>query len=305
MEKIIELITFILNISLISIGTILILIYITNKSLHHYPFYCNLLILLEIVLYNIFRIIIKNQKIIFIEIKSELKTNICYIQAFLLSFFEKLLLTTLSIDSFLTYFGTAKMYYYKINEKYFFYIFLLISIFISIFLPLLYLFKDSPKNLSEDACYPEISDYNKFIEFFFMSFLVCFNFYFILSVLFFLSEKMKLLVEGGKNLTNYNSTFIMIIFMFLLNGFLYLIFLLNINKKMFINEKYFDIFFLSTCLIVEIFYCVNKRVVRAILYIITCGYIKINNKNIEEKESETRVILTGSDGIISDLNLTI
>ena len=304
MELNIESIAYILKISLISISLILILIYIASKSLHYYPFYCNLLLLLIILLYNIFSIIIKNEEIFFIKIKDKFKTNICYTQAFLLFFLDKLLLTTLSMNSFLTYFGTAKMNFYKSHEKTFFFSFLLISIIISIFPPLLYLIKDSPKKIDELRV-PAYGKYNRIVEFIFVSFLVCFNFYFILNVLLYISEKTKIFIIAGKNMNYYNSTFIMIISMFFLNGFLYLIRLLVINKKMFIDEKYFNIFFLSTCIIIEIFYCVNKRVFRSLVYVITCCREKKNNRNSKEKESDARFTLTGSDALYSDLNLSL
>ena len=62
---------------------------------------------------------------------------------------------------------------------------------------------------------------------------------------------------------------------------------------------------MSACIIIEIFYCVNKRVFISLIYIITCCREKKINRNTKEKESDARFTLTESDGLYSDLNLSL
>ena len=302
-----ELITFILYLVIIITSLILVIIYIGNKSLHYYPFYCNLILLLIILLNNILRILIQKDKLLFYK---EMKTNeyICYGQAFILSFLDKLMLSTLTMNSLLIFCGTTKKNIYKTYEKYIFYSFLCISIIISIILPSIYLFKSNliESNENKNFCYPIINGYRKIIDFSFISFILCFNFYLLLNILFYLSEKMKIKFYGEKNTINYNNAFAIIIFMFLINGFFYLIILLKINNKLFFNEKYFDLCYSSISLIIEIFYSINKRVAKTFLFVITCGKKKyINDKSTKEKDTDTRATLTGSEGMLSDISLSI
>ena len=303
--EIYELITFILNLIIIITCLILIIIYICNKSLHFYIFYCNLILLIILLLNNSLRIIIKQDK--FLMFKKKIPTYICYGQAFLLSFLDKLMLCTLTMSSFLISFGTTKNKFYKLYEKSFFYFFLCLSLFVSSILSALYLIKgdDLIENSDEDYYYPIIEDYNKTIDFSFVSFLLCFNFYLLLNIPFYLSEKMKTKIFGEKNIINYNNAFIIIIFMFLINGFLYIISLLKIHDYLFFNKKYFDLCYASISLIIEIFYSINKKVARGLLCLINCCNTKNNNdKNSKEKDSDTRMTLTGSEGIISDISLS-
>ena len=296
-----ELITFILNLIIIITSFILIIIYIANKSLHFYLFYCNLILLLIIFLSNIL-LLIKRDKLLKNGEKGIFK-YICYGQAFLLAFFDKLMIFTLTMNSFLIFYGTTNNKSYKSYEKSIFYLFLYINIFLSIFFSVFYLFYSNPgdKESDKDICYPSFDNYNKFIDFSLVSFLLCFNFYLLLNIPFYLSEKMKSKIYEDKNIINYNNAFVVVIFMFLINGFLYLIILLNTYKKLFFGKKYFDLYYASISLIIEIFYSINKRVARTLL----C-YKKYNNdKNIKEKESDSRMGLTGSEGILSDISLSV
>ena len=305
--EIYELITFILNLIIIITSLIIIIIYIVNKSLHYYPFYCNLILLIIILLNNILRILVKKDKFLFF-IEITINEYVCYGQAFLLSFLDKLMLSTLTMNSFLIFFGTTKNNLYKTKEKFIFYCFLCISIFVSIILPLIYLFKSNPNKSNENInlCYPIIDDYNRIIDFSFVSFILCFNFYLLINIPFYLSEKLKTKAHTEKNIINYNKAFAIIIFMFLINGFFYLIILLNIKNSLFFDKQYFELYYTLTTLVIEIFYSINKGVARTLLCVITCNKIKnINDKNIKEKESETRMTLTGSEGILSDISLSI
>ncbi len=306
-----EKITYMLNIVIISISIILIIIYISYKFFHQYYFYCNLLFLFLFLINNILRIIEKRKDNTFND-DTSINDIICKTQAYLLSFTDKLILTILSMISFLTYYGNSNYIYYKTHESKFFFFSLLISILISLSLPLFYYFLGCSINLNSQICFIEYDEYdennnkcyNRIIDFCFVSFLLCFNFYYLLNILFYLTAVMRDKISAGKNVVNYNSNLVIIIFIYLFNGFLYLIILLRLNEKMFLDDKYFDLCYIITCLVIEVFYCVNKHVLKIFLYVLSCCRVKFNNNSKNEYTDNNR-INTGSDILFSDLSLSL
>ena len=292
-----ELITMIINALIIFINIILIIIYIKNKAFHHYSFYCNLLLLIVILLNNIVRIFQTLEK------NSKLNKFICYGQAILLSFSDSLILLIISMISSLAYFSVINKEYYKLHEKSIFLIFFFISLLISIILPIIYLFIDSPIKTSDHYCCPKDNEFNRIIYFSFTTLLLCLNVYNILSMLFYFSDKKKFhILHEGQNKLNYNYIFITLFLMLFSDGLLFFIILLKIDNILLLQDNDIDLWYILSCFIVEIFYCINKKILNLLLNIITCRHLRNENNDLQEHDSE-REVFTGSEGIFSDLNL--
>ena len=99
--------TIILNIVIGLISFYLLILFIKSKDLHNYPSYNTMIISLIILIDNAFRLFPANNY-------SEL---IQYIQAFTLTFLDKLLLTTMTSQTFILFLGMVKTQFYYKHEK--------------------------------------------------------------------------------------------------------------------------------------------------------------------------------------------
>jgi len=101
----------ILNILIIIIGLYLSFLLIKSKSFHTYPCYNMIIFSLILFLDNILRILP------FTDSKRGKHNTLEYIQAYLLVFFDKLILATLTMHAFIFYLGVIKTEFYYCHEK--------------------------------------------------------------------------------------------------------------------------------------------------------------------------------------------
>ena len=103
---------YILNGFMIAIGLYLLFLYIKSKDFHTYSCYNIIIMSLIILLDNIIRIIpVKSWPVFF-----------HYFQAFLLVFFDKMILSILSMQIIVIYIGIIKTEIYEKNEKKYLYL---------------------------------------------------------------------------------------------------------------------------------------------------------------------------------------
>lgn len=245
-----ELLVLLLNIPIVLISFYLLFIYIKSKTFRQYPCYNNILLSLVILIDNTLRLI-----------HNPSNQFICFSQTFLLLLFDKLLLTTITINSFLTYLGVLKRKFYISHEKLIFYLSLCFNIGISFLISILFFVQGQVKTTIHGYCYiSEIRSSKEIIDIIFIFILFCFNIYFILQLLLFVSRKLNRasITENNENIYQFHYT--SILFMFLINEFLFLLVILIIKKKLFVEEKYYDLFYSLTCLGLDIFYTFNKTI---------------------------------------------
>ena len=116
--------TITLNIIIILISFYLLFLYIKSTTFHKYPCYNIIILSFIIFIDNILRLIP-------LEIFK-------YIQAFILTFLDKLLLTTITSQAYIIYLGVVKTKFYYKYEKIIFFSTLFITIFIDLLIMIIF-----------------------------------------------------------------------------------------------------------------------------------------------------------------------
>ena len=283
MEKT-EIVTIAINGLLLIITILILYIHISNKYFHLYPCYIKLIICISIFFNNALYLIKLR------EINSKLDKIICYSKGFFLSFFDKLILFTLIINTLILYLGILRRQYYSRNQKKIFHTLILVSIIISFGLSIFHIVKDTPTK-NKNCLIPD-KDLNVYIDFSFASFLLCIDVFCILKILLYLLDKKREITSNSStNKKDYNHHFNIILLMLLIDGAYFILILLRIHKTLSLNEEYFNLLYLGICLIVYFFYAINKNVFGEIVRIVLC---KKNNNELLERD------LSSFSGTIED-----
>lgn len=277
------------NFIIIFITTCLIIIYAKTKSLHSYPCYFNILLSSVISLDNIIRLI---KFIDFDNIQFDPNKSFrCNFQGFSLVFLDKLMLTTMTIFSIISYIGLTKNEFYNHYEKYIFIILTIISFVISLVLAILFMLNGVVNN--EDICYVspnELKVNKKLIDFIVTSILFVINFFCILRLLI---KIFKIMKEGSNNeRKNYISHFCKYIFIFILSNTTFIVVILIILNKFLDNTVLTSLCYIILSLFIVLFYTVNRRVLGEGVNIICC--VKEEKKNKEEEGIEITNIRSDS-----------
>ena len=240
---------YILNVLMILIGVYLFFLFIKSKDFHGYSTYNIFIMSLTILLDNIIRII---------PIKS-LPTFFHYLEAFLLVFFDKLILSILSMQIIVIYIGIMWVETYSKNEKIIFIIGTIICIIISAILAIFCL--AIPKEIFEAETYFYCSgDWagKKYIDVIFNAILLAINFFCIAVVLSYFSKKKQSAEAGIIEDLGYKRQFIRFMIIFFINIFFILeIFLIVYN----LLPGNIDFIYLCSCLVVDLCYSINSTVI--------------------------------------------
>ena len=136
------LICFIFSILIILVTFCIIFIYIKAKDLRSYPGYFNIIISLVIAIDNILRLI---------PVGGDNDDIMCLIQGFSLALFDKLMLTSMTVYSLISFLGIIKIELYKYYEKCIFIVLISLSFLISLILAILFILNGTFKY--DDICY--------------------------------------------------------------------------------------------------------------------------------------------------------
>lgn len=278
-----EIITLIVNIFIVVITLYLVLIYCRSKDFRNYPCSNNIILSIVILIDNAVRLI-RFPNISFI----------CYTQSFLLSFFDKLVLTALTTLNFLTFLGVLKRNFYVSHEKIIFYVSHSISFLLSLIMTIIFWFLCYVENENVPYCYPEPSGDKpkKIIDTIFTLCLFSFDIFCILKLLLFLSESIKEVSDNNINDLNFQHHYITTILTFIFNEFMFLIVILIINNKLFVPDQYIDLVYVSSCFLVDAYYSFNKTIFKETLKIF-CGkknavQLRTNDSFLSEEDKISR-----------------
>ena len=272
--EVLDIITVVLNILLILISSYLFFLYLKSKSFHLYPCYNIIILSFIIFIDNILRIIDTR----------EFPKVFQYIQAILLTYLDKLLLTTITSQAFIYYLGVVKTDFYYKYEKTIFYLTLLITMLIDlIIIIILFSISFEITNYKEENGYDgnkyyyykaeEGKHYKKIIDTAFNTVFLLINIICISLLLFYISHKKKQASLGLIEDLDYGYHYTKFGFMFIINSTLFVESYLIIFNKIAIEN--IDIIYLSTCLVVDLFYTINKIIIKETLKIFCT---KIYNK---------------------------
>ena len=263
--------TYILNIIIIIITVYLIILYIKSNSFKIYPCY-NILILSFVMLFdNILRII-------FVGDIDALK----YIQAITLTSLDKFLLTTLTAQIFIIYMGVCNTKLYFSREKCIFFSTLLVGLFISIVLGVVYvniegLIMYGIYNYTHDSIPKRISDTIFNAVFLLINTICC------VLLLIYISNKRKEASLGIIEDLDYGHHHTKVICMFIFNSLLFIESYLIIYDKFPTDEV--DLIYLITCIVILLYYTLNKIIMKETCRIFCKSYYDKNYPTVKKNDS--------------------
>ena len=277
--------TLIVNILIIIIGFYLFFLFVKSKSFHTYPCYNMIIFSLILLLDNIFRIIpLKDSD-------DKHKTFLEYLVAFILVFFDKLILATLTMHMLVFYLGAAKTKFYFAHERAIFLVPFIINITVCFIISLVYVWAIGivrPDNKIYHYC--GYTEGKKWADTVFNSVYFCVNLFSSINLVVFICQRKKDAESGLIEDLDYKRNSLRIFVLFLLNVATFLESYLIVFKKL--GGIKADLVYLTTCLLIDLYNSINR-----IVYIETIkifckkkyeSYAKANdlNKLLDDDEGE-------------------
>jgi hypothetical protein len=263
----------ILNIFIILIAIFIFTIYIKDKQFHTVPCYNMMTISLLLFLDNILRLIPTEG------------SDVCqYIQAFILITFDKLLLNVLTVQAIIYYLGVIKTQFYYANEKIIYIMSLIISVVISVILASLYI--SYGKVNYGIYSYSNDSELKRIIDPTFIGILIFVNLFCIIILLVYVSGKKREASKGLIEDLDYGHHFIRILLMFFVNILTFIEQYLIIYDALDGLHIDIDLLYLSTCLIIDLFYTINKTIYEETLKLF-CHKAVNKPKNIKMEDDNS------------------
>jgi len=257
----------------------LIFIYIKSKF-NSYPYYFNIFFCVTISLNNIIRLITGERK------ADEEASAACKAQAIFLTFSDKLILACVCSYSFINYLGMTRTEFYKNKEKVIFIVLAVISILISIISTIIFI--SQGYSTHSHFCYADTSNSVKKISdsiitgILFGVSLLC------LIILMVNIIKLKNTLESESSGRSSNIGYHLCRFSFdiIINIALFIYIFLIINKTLSWGSIAKDIIYIILCLIIEVFFTVNKEFIKETKRILTCQKINTEDNSIATEDNE-------------------
>ena len=253
----------------------IIIVYIKSKFFHSYAYYFNILFTLIICIRNLMRLI---QKIEY--------NGFCFFQAFLLSTFDKFIQVQITSYSIINYIGMFSNKFFEGNKKQIFIMLTALSAFYSFGLTIIFI----SQGLSGEAycCYVKTSaSLKKILDTLFSVILLSINLFCTLRIILTLCKSKNQNMENKKksdDIKRHLSRFISEIFFV---TFIFLIVIFTVNKIFMddIEKEFKEIMYEILLLIMEIFYTMNKEILKEVKRIFCCK--KEDNDANQEEIGET------------------
>ena len=242
--------TIILNVVFILVAIYIFILYVKDKNFHTVPCYNMIIITLLLFLDNVLRIIPVGSNDI-----------MQYIQAFILVFFDKVLLNILTIQAIIYYLGVIKTQIYYANEKVIYITSFVINLIIGIILASIYIIVNGKTKYGIYwYCGDSITNLKKIIDSTFIGILIAINFFCILILLIYISGKKRKASRGEIEDLGYCHHFTRVLLMFFVNMLTFIEQYFIIYDVFDYNVVNVDLVYLSTCLIIDLFYTLNKTI---------------------------------------------
>jgi len=224
-----------------------------------YPCYLNIILSTTLIIDNIVR---------YISIEGN-ESFSCKFQAFILAVFDKLILTSITVNSYLTYLGLSNNEYYMANIRSLFIKTNLISILSSLIIGLFFLFGGT--QMYNNVCYVKATDVKEKSDSVITIILFIIALYSNLkSILLLLRNIKELSLNENNNISGYLVHFYRMLFSIYLSSIMFLVSLLIINDCLFVSDFHIDLCFVVLCLIIDLFYTMNSTVINQTLILFGC-----------------------------------
>ena len=264
----------------------LLFIYIKSDSFKSIPFYFNILFSFIITFDNVLRIFPVTDKEDSIE---KDPTIWCKIQGFLLDFFDKLFIASITMYSFINYLIMVHPKLYEKRIKLFFVLISMIFIIVSVVLTYLnYMEGMSKTSLAHHICYPKTSSSQKMSSdsiYIFTLFII--NQYCVIHTLYKLFSLIRRRKKQNQKIRrkNLKCHFKRFIFHLLFSTITLVYLLLIVNKILTILlPEIRDYIYIILCLITELFFTINQEFCRESMRILTCNKVDRFKKKDSEKD---------------------
>ena len=246
----------ILNILIILISFYLSFLFIKSKSFHTYPCYNMIIFSFLLSFGSLLRVI---------PINKDQECSIYEdIEAFFIICFDKLILSTITMQSLIYYLGMVKTEFYFQYEKKIFFTTLSISLSLSLILAGIYILAFNTAVVGV-YCYCDNASGKIIIDVIFNSIFFLINIFCSLISLIYISQKKREAKAGLIEDLDYNHHYKRILMMFFLNMLIFVVASLK-NFELF-KRKYDDLLYLATCLFIGLFNSLNKIVYKETLKI--------------------------------------
>ena len=278
---------------LISIITIfLIIIYSANKKFRSYPCYFNIIFTITITIDSIVRLI-PGGRGTGEDIDNE-KTTSCKFQAFILTMFDKLMLTLMTSYSIIAYLGSYNLQFYRNKERLIFIILTIASIIISLITTIIFYIQGISDR--SQYCYVETKNVVKqIVDSIVTACLLAITLFCIIRVLMNIYHlKRERENDNIQARDAINSHFCRFIFDFIISSITFVYVILLINKKINTTSYVKDLIYVLLSLIVELFFTINIELIKEIIRIVTC------QKKEEDEKGETPQDERASDNLRED-----
>ena len=282
-----------INILIIAISLYLLIIYIVSKSFRSYPCYLNIILSFVIAIDNILRLLRLGDS----------GTIICYFQAFTLALFDKLIFTSITVNTFLTYIGVKNYELFKTKMKILFFVSNIIGLIIGLIFAIYFIIVDEPQKY-ENVCYICSSSYKEFSDTITTFCLFLINSYCNIKLLLYLISVIKELYVIGRNVKDFSKHFFRILISLIITTISFLIVILIINDSLFLEDDLIDFCYITTCLILDLFFTFNKTVIKETYKLFCCKKDLEENENelteLENQNEKEEIILNNNKNDIDD-----
>ncbi len=283
-----KLILWIMTGLIITIALYLVIIYIISKSFRSYPGYLNIILSLVIALDNILRLIGIGEK----------QTVTCYFQALFLAIFDKLIFTSLTINSFLTFVGVTKYDFYNNKIKLLFIMSNLIGLFISLAFGIIFTILAEPESY-ENVCYVNSSKAKETTDTIMNMCLYLLYLYCNIKLLLYLGKVIKELFVTNQKTENFSSHFFRIFISIIITSAAFLVEILIINDSLFFNDDLIDLCYIIICLVIDLYNTFNLTVIKETINLF-CR--KKNEDQNKINKEETNIDKNKESGETEDIN---
>jgi len=265
------------SILIIFVTAFLILVYWKTKALHSYPCYFNIILSLVIEIDNILRIIpfYDNPDNDNKSLSNTIEDSFgCTFQGYTLSMFDKIMLTTMTMYSTISFLGIVTFDFYKKNEKK---IFITLAI-ISFLIPLAMTLVSIQNGVvhKDDVCYISFENEEDEFKFIFEFIVICIlffiNLYFIIHLLIYICKLISKYKKKNKIqwMKNYYFHFWKFFISLILNIITFTMVIFIKLDKIFISDEAISLCYVILSLFIVLFYTLNLRVLKEGKNILCC-----------------------------------
>lgn len=272
-----DLIIPIFNGIIICIAASILIFYFKNKTFLNYSYFNIIILCLILFVDNVLRII---------RIYPESSKILQYGQAFLLVFFDRLILLDITMQAVICYLGIVKIKYYEKHIKKIFYITQFFSISISLILAMIFIIDQGIKSYGIYFYCDDQNTRKRIIDSIFNSILLCINIFCFIIIIITLTENNNDAKKHGNNKElEYRYFLIKMYFTLFINILIFVesfLIVFDIFERWELN---IDLIYLSTCLIINTFYIINKAFMDKLSKLCCKKKTEINMEILNDKKN--------------------